>query len=138
MLISLAVVVFASSIAVFFSDEWTALYKKMIVIPGVKLLVPLIILSIFVEKYQSGGYGVLLWFSAVFSQSVLLLTKLVPFKTGAIPVAKIIYLCLLACLPAWIFWLMARRKGIVDVWSTPYRLGVALWILAAILLTAEI
>lgn len=138
MIVSLALVVFGSSIAVFFSEEIQRMFKKIIAIPGAKLLVPLIALSLLVEIYQEYGSWLLIAFKAIIEQGLLTLVSMLPFQVIALPMLKAAYLILLACLPVWVFWLIAKRKGIEESWPTPYRVGVMLWTLAAVLLTVQL
>lgn len=135
MLVSLALVVFGSSIAVFFSNEWHALFKKVFAIPGVKLFMPLLIVSCFIEKYALNEYWLLTGLQALITHFIRFCAAVLPFQTGALHISKIIYLFLFACLPAWILCFREKRKELDPMWPKPYRIGVALWVILAFLLT---
>ncbi len=139
---TLALVVFLSAIAVFFSDELQALYKKMVAIPGVKLFVPLVFASWFVENYQTECYRFLVKFHFVTSNWVKKIVALSPIQTGALLVVHIIYLFLLTLLPIGLCWLYSQYKKRKDddddtPWAAAYRLCAGLWLVAGVLLATQ-
>ena len=136
MMLKLALVVFGCSFTVFFSDEIKAAVKKAGAVPGVKLLVPLLVASWLIEKYQDWGYWLLILFQALSQRLIYRLTVIIPFHLDSI--AWIIYLFLLASLPVWVFWAMAKRKGIDQPRPLSYKVGIVLWVLAAILLAINV
>jgi hypothetical protein len=135
MMLELALVVFASSVAVFFSNEISAALKKAGAVPGVKLLFPLFVASWLIEKFQDWGYWLLIMFQAISYRLIQHLSSIIPFQVGSMHFARITYLFLLACLPAWVFWIIAKRKGLDQPRPLSYKLGVVLWVLAAVLLS---
>ncbi len=139
MIYTLALVVFGSSIAVFFSEELSGLLKKIGKFPGVKLLFPLLVASWLIEKYQDWGHWLLIQSQAMSYHFVEQLSHLAPFQMGSLPFSQILYLFVLAGLPVWIFWLIGKYKGIDKDGPRPlaYLVGVVLWLVAAILLTSQ-
>ncbi len=136
MLVTIALVVLCSSIVVFFSEEFISLFKKMLAIPGVKLLLPLVIASLFVEMYESWGLWVLARCQAALHQVIYLLSRLVPFETGSVSLMRIVYLFIIASLPVWCFLLKSRLQGRrYPVHPFTYHLGLVLWVMAVILLS---
>ncbi len=135
MLFTLAVTVFFGAILVFFSQEFVRLFKKIFSIPGVKLLLPLALASWLIEAYEDWGRWLLLRFQAASHQALHQLATLVPFEAGVISFMRIVYLFLLAGLPLWIYRLRAKQKGQPRSQFITDRLSLALWIVAAILLT---
>lgn len=136
MIYTLALVVFCSSIAVFFSDELSALLKKISKFPGVKLLIPLLFASWLIEKYQDWGRWLLIQVQALSFKLVETSSHIVSFQAGAVSFFRVLYLFVLAGLPVWFFWLMAKYKGNTKKEPRPlaYRVAVVLWLVAAFLL----
>ncbi|MCX7116456.1 MAG: hypothetical protein NTW94_00820 [Legionellales bacterium] len=135
MLVTLAMVVFFSSVGVFFSEEFGRFFKKVIAIPGAKLLLPLVAASLVVEMFEGLGQWVMVRCQAVIHQLIFQVSKVIPFESVSLTVVRILYLFLVGSLPIWIFRLRAKQKGQRQPQVFAYRLGLLLWIIAAILLT---
>ncbi len=135
MIVTLAIVVFCTSIAAFFAQEFGRVFKKMFAIPGVKLVVPLVMASWCIEIYEEWGLWLLLRIQGWLHQFVHQLHALIPFEQGSLPFTKIVYLFFVASLPIWIFQLANVRKWHRKRPPHTYWTGLVLWIIAAILLT---
>ncbi len=132
---TIALVVFCASIAAFFAQEFGRMFKRFFAIPGVKLLVPLIVASWFIEIYEEWGLWLLLRIQVWLHQFVYKLHALIPFEKGSLPFTKIVYLCFVASLPLLISQLASIKKWRRKRPPQTYWLGLVLWVIAAILLT---
>ena len=135
MLVTIAIIVFLASIASFFSQEFTRLFKKIFAIPGVKLILPLFLASFIIIFYEEFGQWLLVRFQIFLHKVVVKLDMILPFKTGFISLGRIISLFIIASVPIWIAEWSAIRKKYQAPHSGTYWLGFVLWIVAAILLT---
>lgn len=135
MLVTFAIVVFLSSIVVFFADEFGGYLKKILAIPGAKLLLPLVLASFFVEIYEGLGLWLLARCQVFIHQLIYQCAKVLPFEKVSITVARIVYLFLVASLPLWIFRFRAMRRGQRKPQHFAYYLALLLWMVATILLT---
>jgi hypothetical protein len=138
MLVTLAAVVLIASIAVFFSQEFVRLFKKIMGIPGVKLLLPLVLASLLLETYEVWGYWILKHCHLALHILVYKITVLLPFETGALLLMRVIFLFLFGSAPVWYFKFRYRNDIRLYPKKFSYRLGLTLWIIAAILLAVEI
>lgn len=135
MIVTIALIVFLSSIAAFFAQEFGRMLKKFFSIPGMKLFVPLLLASWLIVVYEEWGRWLLFRSQTALHHLVLRMHALVPYETGSLHAAKIFYLFLVATLPIWIFELAALRKGSRKRQPPTYWIGLVLWLIAAILLT---
>ncbi len=138
MLLRLAVVVFCCSIVVFFAQEFGRLFKKILSIPGFKLLLPLVLASWLIESYELWGQWVLLKIQAGFHLVINATATLIPFTTGAVSFTRIIFLFVLASLPLCVYRLRARQQKRRHPEPVSYWLGLTIWVVAAILLTVAV
>lgn len=134
MVVTIALVVFLSSIVAFFAEEFGRMFKKIFAIPGAKLLLPLAFASWLIEVYEDWGLWLLVWFQALLNQALHKLSTFMPFERGSISLIQIIYLFLIGSLPIWIFRYRAIRKGSRKPQPFSYWLGLILWISATIML----
>ena len=137
MLITFSLVMFFSAILLIFSQEVTRLTKKLAAKPGIKLLVPLVLASWFIETWEEWGRWLLLWCQAEIYQASHTVAQLLPFQTGAQHLIRILTLLILASLPAAIFWVRVKYKGLYDLPLFSYYIGALLWIIAVFLLIVQ-
>ena len=137
-LVTLALVIFFSSILVFFSQDVGRLLKLVFSIPGVKLLLPLALASWIINIYEDWGRWLLLWFQSGLHIFLNKLTILIPFEKGSMHLIRIVFLFCMASIPLWVYQLKSKKKG-HRIPPTPftYWLGLLLWILATVLLTVS-
>ena len=135
MLLTIALTVLCGAVCIFFSQEFIRIHKKIMLIPGVKLLLPLVLASLLIEMYEEWGRWLLIRLQTVLHQMFYKLSTLLPFETGAIFFIRVMYLFILAGLPLWMYLLWAKQKGLRHPKPFNYGLGLALWIAAVILLT---
>ena len=135
LLLTLALTVFCGSIFVFFSQEFIRLFKKIMSIPSVKLLLPLAFASCCVEAYEDWSRWLLLRLQAGIDQILYHVAALLPLDTRAITIIRIVYLFILAELPLWIYIIKVKQQRRRHPKPFSYRPGLALWLVAAILLT---
>jgi hypothetical protein len=136
MLISLVLVVFGASIAIFFADEWARLFARIWRIPGSRLLLPLAVVSWLIEKYEDWGHWFLIWCQARIQWFEHQIQALLPFQVGSSHLIRITSLFLSATMPVWFFHYLAKRQG-PFMQSNAYRLGVAIWVVMALILTVQ-
>lgn len=132
MLFTLAAVVLSTSIAVFFSKEFAGVYRKIIAVPGAKLLLPLIIASWLIETYEPFELWFLLKCKEGFHYLLFQLSALTTLNQNS---AQIIQLFILATFPFLVLRaLELRRKKPVPGLITS-RIGLIIWVIAATVLT---
>jgi hypothetical protein len=131
----MALIVVASSIFIFFLEEFRALFGRFMAIPGAKLLFPLLLASLLVEMYEDFGRWIVIQFKILLHQFLYQIAAWLPFETGAMILCQIIFLFLWASIPAWFFHAYAKRRLYKGPQSYQLIIGLTLWIFAAILLT---
>lgn len=110
MLVTLALVVVASAIIVFFADEFINLFKRFFEIKGTKLFVPLLVASWLVYGFMDWFLWALLYFCEVLHAIVHLLIKIIPFTQVAKPIALILTITAVSVIPVLVADLIVRRK----------------------------
>lgn len=135
LLLTLALSICGGAIFIFFSQEFLRIYKKILSIPGVKLLLPLILASWFIEVYEGWGRWLMIRCQSVLHQILYQLATMMPFETGAVSVIRILYLFILSGLPLWSYLLWCKYRGRAHPKPFDYHWGFILWVVAAILLT---
>jgi hypothetical protein len=138
MLFKLAFIVFCSSVVVFFAEEWGRFFKKVLSLPGFKLLLPLVIASCFIEFYDIWGEWLLLKIQSGFHLAIHTISNLLPFTQGAVFLTRILFLLGLASLPLCFYQLRAKQKKRPHLEPVSYWLGLTIWIIAALLLTVAL
>lgn len=133
----IALVVLCTAIFVFFLDEFTELFKKIIALPGVKLLVPLILASWLIEYYELFWLWVLFVCKDIAHAVIHTTSVILPFQTGSVTAGHIIQLFLIACLPIWGFIGYSKYKKTPKPWPYTNHFASLVWIIAVILLTVH-
>ena len=133
MFFTLAGLVLMATVVVFFSEEFAGFIKKIFSIPGFLLLIPLAIASYVVLKFESYLAMFLYFLNNAFHVIIGIIYKILPFTTGALQVARIIFLCLATVLPLFILdWVMKRRTH--RPFEYHYLIGSTLFIVLAFIL----
>ncbi|MFY7697247.1 MAG: hypothetical protein ACOVQX_00190 [Legionella sp.] len=135
MQITIFLVVFFTSVVVFFSQELTTIIKRMMAIPIAAVCIPMVLFSWLIELYEDLVWRGLLVCKQAMHQLVHYLNQYLPDKLIEYSAAHIIQLCLLAGLPVWLLLLLAKTQKRYEPWSYSYQIGIAVWIFGAIILT---
>lgn len=137
MLLTLALIIFFSSILVVFSKEFIQLFKKIFSIKGSKLVIPLLIVSWVIYSFNVLFLSLLFYLREVLNNIVLFIVKMVPFHQGATSFSLIILLTLLSTVPIIIIDIFSRRrKGYKRYtrYKHPYLTSTLIWIIVVFLL----
>ena len=137
MLSTFSLVIFFLAILLIFSQEVTRFMKKLAAKPGMKLLLPLVLASWFIETWEEWGRWLLLWCQAEFQQISHTAAQLLPFQTGALHLIRILTLFVFACIPAAIFWVRVKYKRLYSLPLFSYYISLLLWIIAVFLLIVQ-
>jgi hypothetical protein len=133
MLFTLTLVIFLSSILVFFSEEFIKSFKKIWSIKGVKLFLPLFAVSWIITTYEFWFLWGMFYVYEFFHDTLIFLVKIMPFKYGATSVALVILLTLLSVVPVLIIDFFTRKKT-----YTPYKYtyvtSAMIWIFGVVIL----
>ncbi len=133
-MLTIALVVFGCAIMVFFSKEFGNSIKKIFSIPGMKLLLPLILVSFFIIFFKFEVLWFLTKLQAFLFALVQNLSSLLPFQNIDYPLANILVLMGLSALPVLAINLWYKRKT-----YHPYKyIGLTMtviWLFVAVLLS---
>ncbi len=110
MLFTLAFVIFIAAIIVFFSQEFVSLFKKILVIRGAKLLVPLAIASWAVYAFEEGWVWLIYYFRECFHTLSSFLMILLPVPYSA-DIAMIVLFTAAAILPLLIWDTVTHKRA---------------------------
>lgn len=137
MLFSLALIVLCTSTVVFFADEFASLIKKISHIPGVKLFVPLLLVSWLIEIYEDW----LLWLLLQCKEGLHYLLHYTVDELFSnkqiIAWVHVALLYLFATLPAWILLLWSKLRNMPKPWSYTYWAGSFIWLIVSVLLSVH-
>lgn len=107
MYLTLTLLILCTAIIVFFVDDFVSLYKKIIKIPGVVLLVPLLAASWLVIEYEYYITIVLLHLYRWLGLLACRQAEILPLSSFSQPVARVFLLSAISILPglalAWYF-----------------------------------
>lgn len=133
MLYTLAAVVFCATIFVFFSQEFVNLFKKILAIPGAKLILPLALASWLV-------YHAYPWILRPIYRYKILLNTLVDFFSSMLPLGRlslymstILVLTVLSVLPVFLLDLFFIKKTYKS-YPYPYLTSTFLWLISSLTL----
>lgn len=128
-------VLLSCTILVFFSQEFAASFKKLFALPGVRLLLPLIVVTALIVYYDAWALWTLLKAKETLRNFAVFLAKMVPFQNAFLFSNMLV----LFSLP--VLFLIAKRLGAKKspLYSYQfYYFSVAiLWVLALILLVVD-
>jgi hypothetical protein len=133
MLVTLALLVFLSSIVVFFSEEFIRLFKKFFAIKGTKLLFPLFALSWLIYSFDFWVMWGIFYVREKLYDALNYLVHIMPFRQGAMPVALVLMLTVLSVAPVFILDVHSRRRNYKGH-QYPYITSGIIWILCVALL----
>lgn len=133
MLVTLAFLVFFSSILVVFSDEFIKTFKKIFAIKGAKLLIPLFLASWLIYTFDFWFLWVVFYLRELLIYILDLLTSMMPFKQGSDSVALVIVLTVVSVVPVFILDAHSRRSNFKK-YKYPYVTSWLIWILCVVLL----
>lgn len=129
----MALLVLGTAIVVFFSQEFADAIKKFFSIPGMKLFIPLIIVSWVYERYEPWVLWCLLYIQKALHRLTHHVAGTLPFPNWAITHAKIVTLVVFAIAPIGLCYTLTRLKGLREPNPAGYLIGIILWMVAAIL-----
>lgn len=129
-----AMIVLCTAIIGFFSKEFIHFFTWLFSIPGVRLVAPLMAVSLVAESYVLWGLWSLSSIRTLLNHIEHHISHLLPFQSGVMFVARVILLTILACIPMWIAQFAARRKPISNALYYARRVSAVVWVISTILL----
>lgn len=138
MYITVMLIALSAAILVFFSQEFSQMFRAIFAIPGVKLLLPLFLVSWLVEDHEAWGLWFLLRIKDMLHAAFYFLSGIFPGKpTVMLRLLHVMYLFVLAGAPLWLSYIWAKNKQLNqdELWPASHQFGMVLWIIFAILLT---
>lgn len=121
----------------FFSQELQRVFKRMISIPGAKLVLPLLFTSFAVESYALWGYMGLASLRGMLSGIEHYLSGFLPFRIGAVMLTRVFLLMIIAMTPLWGTFFLTKKKHRPSAMYWAYRCSAAIWTVSVILLITE-
>lgn len=111
MLFTLTLVILLGAIAVFFSQEFLGIIKKIFAVKGVKLFLPLLVASWLVFSF--GGWLVLMltYYRETLVKIVTISVSILPLPQIAGYVALVMVLTLVSVLPVYLIDLFMRKRS---------------------------
>lgn len=131
MLLTVAMVVFFSSIILFFSDEFGRFFKKIFAIPGVTLFVPLLLASAFIVHFEAWILWGLLYIKFLMHVLINFLASLLPFAQSA-RIAAIIIVYFFTAGSLWTYYLW-HNKRYAKPYTSSWLAFLTLWSFIVIL-----
>lgn len=135
MYLTLALVVLFASIAVFFSQEFISVFKKLFAIKGVPLFLPLLVASWLIIAFNYWSLWIVYYYNEMLQIILTFMMHVIPFEKGAGSVALVILLTVISVLPVYLIDLLVRRQT-----YKPYKYlnitSAIIWLVSAILLLA--
>ena len=111
MLSVFAIIILTSGFVLFFLDEFSRLYDKIFLIPGMKILLPLFAASWLVEASGEWSLWFLLRIWTFLNYFVTYLTSLFPTSSYANALVRIIILCSFSAVPIWVGKFKSKSKS---------------------------
>lgn len=129
-LVTVTTIVSLAAILLAFSQEFIRFTKKITSKPLICLLLSLLFFSCLVENYVQWIRNFLFVCGYELHLMIIKMAKILPFKTGSLHLISILLLFILACFPAWVFWLKVKikDKGLFELPVFGFYLGAVLWI----------
>ncbi|MFC3908138.1 hypothetical protein ACFORL_03470 [Legionella dresdenensis] len=137
MLYTLALLVVLASIFVFFSQEFSNMAKKLFSIFWIRLLLPLILASIVVARYELWILVGAVYLKNMIDNAVAVLASLLPYQSGSVATIKILLLLLLTLVPGFALDYYSVRKTYVPYKHT-WIVMVLIWLFVLIFLLVPI
>lgn len=131
---TLALVIIGFAIAVFFSQEFAKLFKKIFAVPGMRLVLPLFLLTTLIVYYEEIVFLGLSFIQSNFHAFSRKLAAMLPFNKAALALVKIFLLVIFSLIPVLglTYWM---RKKMHQPFNYSYLTSSLIWIFCAILLT---
>jgi len=136
MLLLLSMFVLFTAIVGFFSREIVDYLSRLFSISGVKIFLPIFLVSLVVETDAVWSWWGLSSFRMILSSTEQAIVQLMPFQTVGKALARISLLTLLGCLPLGIALVLTRKKPMAKAPYYAYRIGAFLWVLSVIVLVS--
>lgn len=133
-MLKVALVVLLSSIVVFFSKEFTDLFKKIVAIPGMKLLLPLLLATTLIVNFEPWIYMLLTHIQGFLRALSAKLTSWMPFQRGANYLANSLVLMSFTFLPVLSLQYWIKRKTYRSFSYIGLTITI-LWLFLAVLLS---
>jgi hypothetical protein len=121
-----------------FSQEFLNLIRKVMSVPGFKVTLPLLLASWVISLYEDWGQWLILKVQILLHQFIYQLSTLMPFETRNVLFLRIVFLFLLAGTPLWYSRCRIKFSKRRLAASSMYKLGLFLWIVAAMLIVVAI
>jgi hypothetical protein len=134
MLFTLAVLVLSAAVAVFFSEEFYAVFKKLFKIKGVKLFLPLLLASWAVCSFNYGSVWFIFFCSLLLEGTITLLTRIMPFQEFAQPASLIMALFTLSVVPIFLIDFIFGRRTYKGGYQDIHLGSMFIFVITAILL----
>lgn len=134
MLLTLALVVLLASCVAFFSKELMNVGNKIHAIPGLKLLLPLILASLFIVLFEDWARLLFFWSQTLVHRFLTAIAGALPFKSWNIIIVHSAALFMFSCSPLWLRKFRERRSRQRRPPDSSNRLAAILWVVASILL----
>lgn len=137
MIFTFIVLIFCTSILVFFSQEWVGMVKKLLAIRGMALLLPLILATTLILYYETVVIQSLYIIQLLMNALIGLLAAIIPLGSYALGLAKIIVLMICSALPVAIIHQWKKKRNFIGM-KHPYFTCGLLWIFFAFLLLEQL
>lgn len=123
-----------------FSKEFTALIKKIMSVPGLTILLPLLLASWVLELYEDWGLWLLVQAQLLLHEAIFQVSSWMPFGAKKVLFLRIIVLFLVAIIPLWFYQCKIKfsKQPMPIPRATPYRIGFVFWIVATMLIVVAI
>ncbi|KTC86035.1 MULTISPECIES: hypothetical protein [Legionella] len=135
-MLTIALVVLASSIVVFFAKEFSDFFKKVFAIPGMTLILPLLLVTALIVNFENWVYLGLAHIQTFLLSLSTKLASWMPFRLGANYVANILVLMGFSFLPVLGLQYWVKRKSYHSFPYTGLTITV-LWLFFAVLLAID-
>lgn len=126
--LSFLIVVLVLAIVAFFAEEFSRVLKKILAIPGAKLILPMAFASWVVVVYQPWILWFLLFFNFLWEYMAFKFSEYIPTT-----ISYILVMTLLPLVPVWARFFYLYKKRLPMKLKDYYILGMIIWICAAVL-----
>jgi hypothetical protein len=127
-------IVLIFSIVGFFSQEWIGLFTRFFSIPGMRLFLPLFVVSTVVEHTEPWLFKGFYYIKMGLLMTAHRLQEALPFQLGAYTVARVLILVIIVLIPLWIVQGLRRRKGLSSAADWVGYFSALLWAMLTILM----
>lgn len=132
-MLTIALVVLICSIVVMFSSEFGDFFKKIFALPGMKLFLPLIFVTILVVYYESWFWIALTGVQRILVEVSEKLASWLPFQRGAVSTSRVLLLMILSLTPALVLDLWLKKRTFHG-FQYSYLTTTLIWLLISVLL----